>query len=56
MGGVNGDARRSSADAAKPAPPAAGDVEDDVEDLVGEEAKLGIRKSAKPRGVSTRFR
>ena len=28
-----------------------GDAPEDVEDLVGEEAKLGIRKSLKPRGV-----
>jgi 5-methyltetrahydrofolate--homocysteine methyltransferase len=29
-------------------------VEDDVEDLVGEEAKLGIRKAARPRGARPR--
>lgn len=29
-----------------------GEVPEDVEDLVGEEAKLGIRKPAKPRGTS----
>jgi 5-methyltetrahydrofolate--homocysteine methyltransferase len=29
------------------------DVSEDTEDLVGEEAKLGIRKAAKPRGVKT---
>src|SRR6266850_3044666 len=28
-----------------------GDASEDVEDLVGEEAKLGIRKSLKPRGI-----
>jgi 5-methyltetrahydrofolate--homocysteine methyltransferase len=28
-----------------------GDVADDAEDLVGEDAKLGLRKSAKPRGA-----
>jgi len=28
-----------------------GDVSDDAEDLVGEDAKLGLRKSAKPRGA-----
>jgi 5-methyltetrahydrofolate--homocysteine methyltransferase len=28
-----------------------GDVSDDAEDLVGEDAKLGLRKPAKPRGV-----
>jgi len=29
-----------------------GDVADDAEDLVGEDAKLGLRKPAKPRGMS----
>ncbi len=29
-------------------------VEEDVEDLVGEEAKLGIRKAARPRGAAPR--
>jgi 5-methyltetrahydrofolate--homocysteine methyltransferase len=29
-----------------------GDLADDAEDLVGEDAKLGLRKAAKPRGVS----
>ena len=29
-------------------------VEDDVEDLIGEEAKLGIRKPARPRGAKPR--
>ena len=28
------------------------DVGEDLEDLIGEEAKLGIRKSAKPRGAA----
>ena len=31
---------------------AAADVAEDVEDLIGEEAKLGIRKPARPRGLS----
>ena len=30
-----------------------GETPEDVEDLVGEEAKLGIRKPAKPRGIKT---
>jgi 5-methyltetrahydrofolate--homocysteine methyltransferase len=29
-----------------------GDAVDDAEELIGEEAKLGIRKSARPRGVN----
>ncbi len=50
--GVNGEGTMSS-DLAKAAAAAGREVEsaDDVEDLVGEEAKLGIRKPLKPRGV-----
>ena len=36
------------------AAPESPEVADDTEDLVGEEAKLGIRKSAKPRGAVAR--
>ena len=45
VGGSNGEAESEQVVAAPV------DVAEDVEDLIGEEAKLGIRKPAKPRGV-----
>src|SRR6266849_5382877 len=47
----NGHAVEEQAKAVGAAASGNGDVSDDVEDLVGEDAKLGLRKSAKPRGA-----
>jgi 5-methyltetrahydrofolate--homocysteine methyltransferase len=51
--GGNGQAVAAAANAAAPGGGDAetGEAGEDVEDLVGEEAKLGIRKPAKPRGA-----
>jgi 5-methyltetrahydrofolate--homocysteine methyltransferase len=40
-------------EAVAPAEAATAEVAEDVEDLIGEEAKLGIRKTARPRGLRT---
>ncbi|HCX30960.1 MAG TPA: methionine synthase [Blastocatellia bacterium] len=54
LAGGNGE-KVITADLARAAAPAAGEdgePQDDVEDLVGDEAKLGIRKPLKPRGTT----
>ena len=54
LAGDNGE-KVITADLARAAAPAAGEdgePQDDVEDLVGDEAKLGIRKPLKPRGTT----
>jgi 5-methyltetrahydrofolate--homocysteine methyltransferase len=48
----DGQAVEEQAKAAGAAASGNGDAADDAEDLVGEDAKLGLRKPAKPRGVS----
>jgi 5-methyltetrahydrofolate--homocysteine methyltransferase len=47
----DGHAVEEQAKAASAAASGNGDVSDDAEDLVGEDAKLGLRKPAKPRGA-----
>ena len=47
----DGHAVEEQAKAASASASGNGDVSDDAEDLVGEDAKLGLRKSAKPRGA-----
>jgi 5-methyltetrahydrofolate--homocysteine methyltransferase len=47
----DGHAVEEQAKAASAAASGNGDVSDDAEDLVGEDAKLGLRNSAKPRGA-----
>jgi 5-methyltetrahydrofolate--homocysteine methyltransferase len=47
----DGHAIEKQAKAASAAASGKGDVSDDAEDLVGEDAKLGLRNSAKPRGA-----
>ncbi len=47
----DGHAVEEQAKAASASASGNGDVSDDAEDLVGEDAKLGLRKSARPRGA-----